>query len=61
MEHGDGIDMTSGIIHYPDHNRSEFEALASFWRAPSLVRARNNGINPQNALWQSINTKVAVC
>ena len=61
MRPGDGFDMTNGFIHYPGHNRSEFDALASFWRAPSLDRARNSGIHPQNGLWQSINTKVAVC
>ena len=60
MEPGDGSDMTSGIMHYPDHNHSELEALASFWRAPSLVRARSSAINHQNTLWPSKNTNVAV-
>ena len=61
MEPGDGSYMTSGSIHYAGHNRSELEALASFWRAPSLIRARNGGINPPNARWRSVNTNVAVC
>ena len=61
MELGDGFDMTSGFIHYPDHSRSELEACASFWRALSLVCARNSGMNPQNALWLTINTSDLVC
>ena len=60
MEPGDGFDMTSGFIHYPDHNRSELEACASFWRALSLVCAQNSGINTPNALRSSINTRVPV-